>query len=338
MPAYVRLKDIAARARVSTATVSMALRDNKLISEATRARILALAHKMGYQAHPYVSAYMSWRRTRGALTRPTIALLHNYATSDGWRGHGSTSLREMHRGALEQIRLRGYGSEEFWLQSARPARLVEILQTRAIGGLIFAPIAEKTQSYEFPWEKFSAVQIGAGPAGLKLPRIAHDHYQSALEAVRRCAQRKYRRPGLVIDRAHDARLQHVWRAGFEMGVEECGFTRNMVLQISEAEPDPRGLKSWLKRMRPDVIVTNLHGYLESMLEKLGLAVPRNVGLVSLSVPALNDRVTGIDQHGYLIGTQAVDVVAAALQLHRTGVLPEAITTLVAGRWNPGQTF
>lgn len=338
MPAHVRLKDIAARARVSVATVSMALRDNKLISKPTRVRILALAEKMGYQAHPYVSAYMSWRRTRGALTRPTIALLHAYATSDGWRNHGSTSLREMHRGVLEQIRLRGYGSEEFWLQAARPARLVEILKTRAINGLIFAPIPQKTQPYDFPWADFSAVQIGAGPTGLKLPRVAHDHYQSALEAVRRCAGRSYRRPGLVIDQAHDARLQHVWRAGFEMGVEECGFARNVVLQISEAQPDLPGLKAWLKRKRPDVIVTNLHSFLEGMLQKLGLAVPADLGLVSLSAPALGDRVTGIDQHGYLIGTQAVDVLAAALQLYRTGVLPEAITTLVAGRWNAGETF
>lgn len=338
MPAHIRLKDIAARARVSVATVSMALRGNTLISQGTRTRILALAEQMGYQAHPYVSAYMSWRRNRGALQRPSIALLHNYATSDGWRNHRSSSLREMHRGVREQIRIRGYGTEELWLHTARPARLVEILKTRAISGLVFAPIARKTEHYDFPWEDFSAVQIGTGPAGLSLPRIAHDHYQSALEAVRRCAGRQYRRPGLIIDQAHDARLQHVWRAGFEMGVEECGFPRNLVLQISEIQPDLPDLKAWLKRKRPDVIVTNLHGFLEGMLGKLGLTAPNDIGLVSLSVPALGDRVTGIDQHGYLIGTQAVDVLAGALQLHRTGVLAEAITTLVAGRWNPGETF
>jgi DNA-binding LacI/PurR family transcriptional regulator len=244
----------------------------------------------------------------------------------------------MHHGVLEQIRVRGYGAEELWLRSARPARLVEILRTRAISGLLFAPVAQKIERYEFPWEEFSAVQIGTAPAESRLPRIAHDHYQSALDAVRRCSTKGYRRPGLVIDQAHDIRLQHVWRAGFELGAEECGFTRDRVLQMAETQPNLPALKSWLKKKRPDVIVTNLHGLLEKLLRDLGLSAPRDIGLVSLSVPAMGHRVTGIDQNGYLIGAQAVDVLAGALQLHRTGVLPEAITTLVAGRWNDGETL
>ncbi len=232
MVEHVRLKDIAARARVSVATVSLALRDSALISPATRARLVALAGEMGYRAHPYVSAYMSWRRNRGSLRHPSIALLHPYATADGWRKHGSVSLREMHRGVTDQIPTHGYTAQEFRLGAERPRRLLEILRTRGITGLVFAPVAEKTTRYEFPWDEFSAVQIGTGPTGLELPRISHHHYQGALDAVRRCAERGYRRPGLVLDRAHDERLGHVWRAGFEMGAEEGGFARNSVWLMS----------------------------------------------------------------------------------------------------------
>lgn len=331
------MRDIALRARVSVATVSLALRGSTLISAATRDRITALAGRMGYHAHPYVSAYMSWRRNRGALQHPSIALLHNYDGADGWRSHVSVSLREMHRGVIERIHECGYSVEQFWLGSARPRRLVEILRTRAVRGLVFAPVAEKSVQYEFPWEEFSAVQIGTAPAGLNLPRIAHNHYQGSLEAVRRCAERKYRRPGLVIDQAHDERLQHVWRAGFEMGAQECGLERNAVLFVSEAQRNPASLRAWLKRMRPDVIVTNLHSLLAGMLGELDVAVPEDIGLVSLSVPATGDRVTGIDQNGYLIGTQAIDMLAGALQHHRTGLPVDAVTTLVTGRWNPGKT-
>lgn len=338
MPSHVRLRDIATRAGVSVATVSLALRDSTLISPAVRTRISALAARMGYQPHPYVSAYMSWRRNGGSLRHPSIALLHNYDSADGWRKHGSANLREMHRGALEQIRARGYSAEELWLGSARPRRLMEILKARAVHGLVFAPIAEKSVRYDLSWDDFSAVQIGTAPAGLNLPRVAHDHYHAALEAIRRCAARGYRRPGLVIDPAHDERLQHVWRAGFEMGVEELGFLRHNVLPLSELRPDLRALQAWLKRKRPDVLITNLHGLLETLLARLGLAVPKDVGLVSLSVSAAGDRISGINQNSFLIGTHAVDMLASALQLHRTGVQPEAITTLVTGRWNPGSTF
>ena len=113
MPEHVRMKDIAARAQVSVATVSLALRDSKLIAPATRARLIALAGEMGYQAHPYVSAYMSWRRNRGSLRHPSIALLHPYATVGGWREHRSASLREMHRGVITQIRTHGYAAQNF---------------------------------------------------------------------------------------------------------------------------------------------------------------------------------------------------------------------------------
>jgi DNA-binding LacI/PurR family transcriptional regulator len=244
----------------------------------------------------------------------------------------------MHRGVTDQIRIHGYAAQEFRLGAERPSRLLEILRARGITGLVFAPVAEKTQRYDFPWDEFSAVQLGTGPAGLELPRVAHHHFHGALEAVRRCAEHGYRRPGLVLDRAHDERLGHVWRAGFEMGAEACGFARNVVWLMSEQRPDLPSLRAWLKLKKPDVIVTNLHEMFERLLGEVGLTVPHDVGLVSLSVPALGHRVTGIEQNSTLIGARAIDLLAGALQLHRTGLLPEAISTLVNGRWNPGETL
>ena len=139
MPTPVRLKDIAVCAGVSVATVSLALRNSALISVATRLRIATLAGKLGYIAHPYVSAFMSWRRKGGALQHPSIAVLHHFETADGWRRHDSASVRELHRGVIEQIRVHGYSVQELWLGSAPPRRLLEILRARAVSGLVLAP-------------------------------------------------------------------------------------------------------------------------------------------------------------------------------------------------------
>lgn len=322
---------------MSTATVSLALRGSERLPESTRRRIAALAEKLGYQSHPYVSAFMSWRRNRGTLERPTIALLHAYAAEDGWRKYRSVTVREMHRGVVERLQARGYAAEQFRIGAARPVRLVEILRARGIAGLVFAPIPQADVHYDFPFADFSAVQVGTGPLGLSLPRVTHDHYQGALEAVRGCMRRGYRRPGLIIDPEHDARLQHVWRAGFEMGLAEHGLPGDATLALPENAPDLTVMKRWLKQKQPDVLITNLHQLVEKLLTEIGLMVPEKIALVSLSVPALGDRVSGIYQNGHLIGAQAVDQLASALQLHRTGVPADAITTLVNGRWNDGKT-
>ena len=74
----IRLKDIAARAGVSTMTVSKVLRDAPDISAATKARVRALAEQMGYV--PDAMAQSLRRRSTkqlglviSAMTNPVFA-------------------------------------------------------------------------------------------------------------------------------------------------------------------------------------------------------------------------------------------------------------------------
>lgn len=78
MAYIVRLKDIAARAGVSTMSVSKALRDAPDIAAATKARIRALAEEMGYMPDTFAQALRN-RQSRlfgvviSALTNPVYA-------------------------------------------------------------------------------------------------------------------------------------------------------------------------------------------------------------------------------------------------------------------------
>lgn len=64
----VSIDDVAARAEVSTATVSRALRGLPRVSEATRTKVLAVAESMGYVASPSASGLASGRtKTIGVL-------------------------------------------------------------------------------------------------------------------------------------------------------------------------------------------------------------------------------------------------------------------------------
>lgn len=68
-PQNVTMRDVAVRAGVTAATVSLALRDSPEISAQTKARVLAAVQELGYRPNPYVQSLMRTRRRgRGAAS------------------------------------------------------------------------------------------------------------------------------------------------------------------------------------------------------------------------------------------------------------------------------
>ncbi len=79
----VTIYDIAAEAEVSIATVSRVFNDSPRVSEATRARVQIVAHRMGY--HPHAMAQGLARRATG-LVSAVIPVLTNYFYMEVLRG------------------------------------------------------------------------------------------------------------------------------------------------------------------------------------------------------------------------------------------------------------
>src|SRR5471030_1284470 len=80
------LRTIAQAAGVSLATVSLALRDNPQTSRKTRARIKAVADRMGYRPDPRVAKLMSYLQQRKHRTGDgTLAFVTAFAQPEVWR-------------------------------------------------------------------------------------------------------------------------------------------------------------------------------------------------------------------------------------------------------------
>lgn len=76
------MREVARAARVSTSTVSLALRNSRLVAEETRTRIVAIAEKLQYRMHPYTAAHMRSRRNpRMAVSKPVLALIDTSGTT-----------------------------------------------------------------------------------------------------------------------------------------------------------------------------------------------------------------------------------------------------------------
>lgn len=339
----VTMKTIAAQAGVTQATVSMSLANNPRIPPSTRERIQAIAKRLGYHPNPYISTLMRIRRQGKALKeRPVLALVCGQRTMDGWRNHPAATIRQMREGAFERATFRGFRAQEFWLHrdGMSNERFSEMLRARGIQGLLLSPLAEGDPTPAIRWDYFSAVTLSVPQPNLTVTTVCNDHYFSALQVVRECHARGYRRPGLVLRRLHQHRFQGRWEAGVIMG-ERMMPDVHAAAPLYIEEPDAAPLVRWLKKEKPDVIITPSLDTVPDMIaavEHAGWRVPDDIGFALLACPAPDSPVSGIFQNGRLIGALAVDTLISLIERHEHGLPEQATTLMVEGQWNEGNTL
>lgn len=337
------MRQIAERAGVTEATVSMALANNPRISAATRTRIQDLARALNYQPNPYVSALMRTRRQGRLLNdRPILALVSCFDTPDGWRrAPDAPTVRQMREGAIERAAERGYQAQEFWLHQdgMTPDRFSEVLHTRAIRGLLLSPGAIGTPTPALKWDYFAAVGLSVPSPTHTLTTVCNDHFFSSLRVARECYRHGYRRPGLVVLKSHLARFQGRWEAGVLIARREHPELHPVEPLLLDSWADaPGALASWFARERPDVVISPSAEALLPTLEAGGWPVPAKLGVVSLACSAPDSACSGIYQNGRLIGATAVDVLIGMVERHERGLPAQATTLMVEGVWNPGRTL
>ncbi len=337
----VTMKTIAAQAGVTQATVSMSLANNPRIPLVTRERIQAIARKLNYHPNPYVSTLMRIRRQGKPLKdKPALALVCAQRTANGWRDHPAPTIRQMREGAFERATLRGYRAQEFWLHRDEMSneRFSEILHARGIQGMLISPLAEGDPTPSLRWDYFATVCLSVPLPSLTITTVCNDHYFSSLQIVRECHRRGYRRPGLVLRRGHQLRFQGRWEAGYLIGGQMLPDLRLAKPLYVDDWQDVPGILTWLKREKPDVLITPAADVLRGMLEGAGWRIPKDLGLALLACPQLGDDCSGVYQNGRMIGALAVDTLISMVERHERGLPEQATTLMVEGQWNEGRTL
>lgn len=334
----VSMRDIADRAGVSPAAVSLCFKDSPRVSDETKSRIRKIADQLGYRKNPYLSELMRNRRNgRIPLNRPILGFITSAPTRDGW--HERMPL--FHRyliGAEGRAEAHGFRLKEFWL--ADPALKpdpVAALRRRNIQGLLLAPTPADSASLALPWNEFCLVAFGFTLPDLKIYRVASDPYSAMLHALRECHARGYRRVGFALTADADAWTQHRWAAAFLVYRREHPdrVTRNYLL-LKDWQKDP--LRRWLARERPDALLVPSNDPVTSWLRTWNIRVPGDLGLVTLNWDPQHAAQTGIDQNGELLGSRAVDVLVGLIERNEYGRLRQPNTLFVDGIWKSGETL
>jgi len=68
------------------------------------------------------------------------------------------------------------------------------------------------------------------------------------------------------------------------------------------------------------------------------AIPGEIGLVSLSVPARDDRQSGMFQNPHLQAERAVDLLIDQIMRNQFGLADAPMHCLIEGTWVPGKTL
>jgi len=333
-------QDIAKRAGVHRATVSMALKGHPNIPKKTRERILKIANELGYEPDPMLSALAAYRnRQRPSAYHGSLAWLVNSAFGFDWRDRTlRPHFSDYFEGATAQARRYGFRLEifDFNAPGMTAARVASILTARGVSGVLLCPQPRPETNLDFPWQKFSVVTFGYSLATPRLHTVSATQYRAMRHAVHELRQRGYQRIGLALDGDHDLRTDHNYLAGYlvEQHLAGGGTT---VPTLSAPYPDHGAIARWLRAHRPDAIVTGNYHFLD-VLRSMGRRVPEDIGVVCPLLPSADTELAGVIENSVEIGSVAVDFLIGMIHRQERGIPTNPQRIHVEGRWLPGKTL
>lgn len=334
----VNYHDIAAAAKVSTATVSLALRNHPSIGAKTREKIRRIATEMGYVSDARLNSLMSYVRTpKKRLYTESIAYVYNVPVQHEAKG-GLIDYKLVWQSAAESARQLGYEMKLFNMQKEKlnGTRLSEVLLSRGIRGVYLAKNMTPRHSLRMRWENFTAITLGYSLKSPDLHRVARYHQYGSQLAVNQLKERGYLRIGFAVGPTgrKGNNLQYQWLSGYMGAVYTSPGLERIAPYLSE--PNPKAFTRWLNENRPDAVISN-RDEVYHMLGACGYACPGDIGFAHLNRYFSQVDCAGVVECPREYGAIAARQLIGSLHRNEQGIPKSPITTLVKGSWREGAT-
>jgi LacI family transcriptional regulator len=312
------MKDVGRAARCDTSTVSLALRGDPRISNATRARVLTAAQRLGYRVNPLISAWVSARRAgRPAQRHVSAGYLTCHPEDFQWRAN--QHFRTIYDGARERAERYGFALDEFRVADyARDlGRLNQVLATRGVQGLIVGPTLEHHRLAGLDWPRYSLVTIGYGLLSPSLHRVTEDHHLGMKLAFEECLTEGHRRIGLALVRAHNAMRRERWIGAYLYHQQDVAPSARLPIFIAQTGTPIAEAADWLRRHRPDIVLADdPSAWRTTRVPTLGFALSEA------------HHFSGIHENNRGIGASAADLLVSLVLRNERGIPLMRQTTLV----------
>jgi DNA-binding LacI/PurR family transcriptional regulator len=183
-------------------------------------------------------------------------------------------------------------------------------------------------------------------SSLSIPYVTSDNFYASYQLTRRLVEAGHRRIGFVRNYNVSTVIERLM--GFRQALHDYGVPYRDEMDIllhTRNEDLPNFPTDWLAGRIASLGLTaffatnyNIAGHLMSGLARLGLAIPRDLSLVSYEVEYMNGflpmKVTGVTQRFYEMGRTAANIILALLdEKHTTDITGYVCHSLI----NEGQT-
>lgn len=333
--------DIARAAGVHNTTVSLSLRNSRLIPPETRERIQSIARSLGYAPDPALRALAAYRNSRRQQRKTeTLVYLTRGDTRQGWR---QSPVEEQYFTAAERRATElGFSFRHMWLgePGMSPRRLDRMLTHEGVRCLLLAPHLAVGETLDaLDWSRLCAVRIGgAALLAPDLNQVSTDAGAIVRLAIRQVLLAGYRRVGLVLPRRADELADRAWSAAFSAEFYRRNVPAPPVLFLTDNPAENSGLlASWHRQHRPEAVLS-VGPVVRQLLRQCGLEVPAAVAYADLLLQDVLGTIAGVQGHHARIGELAVDQLAAQLEKNQFGLPPVPTITSVCGRWCDGASL
>ncbi len=332
------LRHIAEKAGVTIATVSLALRGAPNISAAKKEQIRQIATELGYKRNANISSLMRHiRQVRPLPKGANIALLLVHPSPHARKEFVFVDRR--FKGMEERLEERGYQPSFFWYNDSDcpPERLNKILIARGIRGVVMAVFRHSELSVQLKWDRFAVSTQSNFNIGPKVHRVVEDYFANTVTALTALWESGCRRIGLAYKATHAPSAYFHITAAYARMLSIVNRSFKSIPEIyTPANLDREGFMKWLRRTKPDAILT-FDWIIVDWMKAAGISIPGEISVAVLNRCPSSPDLSGVDPDPEALGAIAVDLVIEQLENNEIGLPKTPKVLMLAGQWNPGTT-
>lgn len=307
-----QVRDVAARAGVSPATVSNALNHPERVSESTRLRVQEAIEDLGYVRND--AARQLRQRQNRAVGMIVLDVANPFFADLAQAAEGSLA-------ELQRPLLLGNSAQD----SSREQTHLRLFEEQRVSGILISPVATVLNRLRRIKERGTAVVIVDRKSGAdEFSSVSVDDRLGGRLAAEHLIQQGRRRivviggPGTIRQVAH--RLAGAEHAAEEHGDIDVGFHDTGAMDISSGRAATRELLSRPPGERPDAIFATNDLVALGVLQELaraGVSVPDDIALIgyddiefaaSATVP-----ISSVRQPAAEMGHRAADLLVSAIE-------------------------